>query len=534
MSTKYTKEQIISEHLKGPSLRYSRSKNKDINEFIENSTNLQISYKEKVYCYINDIIPSCKNPSCKSNKIPQFQNFKTGYKNYCSVSCSVKASKESQEESRKNKIQEKLKDMSIHEIVYKLYHKEMAIQKWRDIEKLKEYYDFKTLKQVYLHVVLKENQICDYCKKPFDIDAKTGKSRKCTCTTSWDREALKLKKLNKEDFLETMIKYNLHHYSGTKNKMIENIYREKFEFKHENFMKQINEDCLELNIDFYGYYNNISKAEKEVYDFIKTFYNGEILENDRSFGVEFDMYIPELKIAIEYNGLYWHSARFKDKRFHLNKTEIAEKNNIQLIHIFENEWINKKEIVKSILKAKLGFSGKRIFARKCLIKEVPSKISNKFLEDNHIQGKDNSPFRYGLYYNDELVQIFTLKRSHRSKDKYLELKRSASKIGHNIIGGFGKLLKHAKRIHNEDIVTFADRRFSSKDNVYKKFGKFVQKTNFNHFWINGLELKSREAYQKHKLKDILEHFDDSKTAIENCHDNDIWEIYDCGNFKYIL
>ena len=280
--------------------------------------------------------------------------------------------------------------------------------------------------------------------------------------------------------------------------------------------------------------SGFSIQEKEVLEYIRSIYKGEILENDRSSGVEFNIFIPELSIAIEYNGLYWHSAKFKDKKYHLNKTEMAEKNNIQLIHIFENEWINKQSIVKSIIKAKLGFSNKKIYARKCIIREVPSKESNKFLEDNHIQGKDNAPFRYGLYHNDELVQIFTLKRSHRSKDKYLELKRSASKLEYTVIGGFSKLLKYAKKIHNEVIITFADRRFSSKDNIYEKFGKYIGVTDVNHFWINGMTLKSREAYQKHKLKDSLPIFDENKTAIENCHDNNIWEIYDCGNFKYAL
>ena len=288
--------------------------------------------------------------------------------------------------------------------------------------------------------------------------------------------------------------------------------------------------CRECIPKIAGY----SLQEKEVLNYIKTLYKGEILENDRSLGIELDIFIPELNVAIEYNGLWWHSARIKAKKYHLNKTEICEKNNIQLIHIFANEWLFKEDIVKSILKAKLGFSDKRVYARKCKIKEVPSKVSNKFLNDNHIQGKDNAPFRYGLYFNEEIIQIFTLKRSHRSKEKYLELKRSASKLGYSVVGGFSKLLKHAKKIHNEDIITFADRRYSNKNNVYSKVGEFIGIVPINHYWVNGLELKSREVYQKHKLKDILKVFDETKTAIENCHDNDIWEIYDCGNFKYKL
>ena len=288
--------------------------------------------------------------------------------------------------------------------------------------------------------------------------------------------------------------------------------------------------CRECTPKIAGY----SLQEKEVLNYIKSIYDGKILENDRSLDIELDIYVPELNIAIEYNGLYWHSSKFKEKKYHLNKTEICENNNIQLIHIFENEWLNKKEIVKSILKAKLGKTTNRIYARKCKIKEVPSKIANDFLDKNHIQGKDNAPIRYGLYYNGDLVQLMTLKRSHRSKEKYMELKRSCSILNTNVIGGFSKLLKYVKSKINEDIITFGDRRYSYKENVYSKIGKFIAITPPNHFYINGNILEGREKYQKHKLKDIFENFDSSKTAIQNCHDNDLYEIYDCGNWKYIL
>jgi len=277
-----------------------------------------------------------------------------------------------------------------------------------------------------------------------------------------------------------------------------------------------------------------SKEEKEVLDYIKEIYKGKILENDRSLGVEIDIYLPEIKLGIEYNGLYWHSSVHKDKNFHLNKTETCEKNNVQLIHIFANEWLEKKEIVKSILRSKMGLNKDKIFARKCEIREVPSKESNNFLEENHIQGKDNSPHRFGLYYKNKLVQLLTLKRTHRSKTKYLELKRSCTILNTSVVGGFSKLLKHTKNIFNEDIITFADRRYSSKDNAYNKIGELIDTIKPNHFYIEGLTLVSREKYQKHKLKDIFENYDPELTAIENCHINGIFQIYDCGNYKYLL
>ena len=126
--------------------------------------------------------------------------------------------------------------------------------------------------------------------------------------------------------------------------------------------KRISENeelCLHCNPISQGF----SKAEKDILQFIKDNYKGEVLENNKKFDVECDIYIPELKLGIEYNGLYWHSELYKDSKFHLNKTNIFEKNDNQLIHIFEDEWIYKQDIVKSRLLNLLNMS-ERVWARK--------------------------------------------------------------------------------------------------------------------------------------------------------------------------
>ena len=129
----YTKENIKKEYLKGESLRYSETKNIEIYEYIENNVPLNIIHKEKIYCYINNIEPRCNNPQCKTLKYPKFQNFKLGYKDFCSVSCSVICSKHKQEETRIKNIQESTNILTPEEIVQKLYTKELKVQKWRDI-----------------------------------------------------------------------------------------------------------------------------------------------------------------------------------------------------------------------------------------------------------------------------------------------------------------------------------------------------------------------------------------------------------------
>ena len=175
--------------------------------------------------------------------------------------------------------------------------------------------------------------------------------------------------------------------------------------------------------------------------------------------LELDIYIPSHNVAIEFDGLYWHSELHKPSNYHLNKTELCEKQGIQLIHIFEDEWLYKQDIVKSRLKNILGLTHNKIYARKCLIREISAKESKEFLIDNHIQGNVNSSIKLGLYYNDELVSIMTfggLRKSMGSKSKEgsYELLRFCNKLDTTVIGGANKLLKHFIKIfHPTEIIS---------------------------------------------------------------------------------
>ena len=129
------------------------------------------------------------------------------------------------------------------------------------------------------------------------------------------------------------------------------------------------------------------KLEKEIQDFISD--NIVTVNNLKTLirPYELDIYLPEKKLAIEFNGLHWHSeGRGKDKYYHLNKTELCEEKNIRLIHIFEDEWLNKPQIVKNRLKNILGLTNYKIYGRKCTIKEIDGKLSSKFINKYHIQG----------------------------------------------------------------------------------------------------------------------------------------------------
>jgi hypothetical protein len=258
-------------------------------------------------------------------------------------------------------------------------------------------------------------------------------------------------------------------------------------------------------------------------------------ENDRSLlnGKELDIYIPSHNVGIEFNGLYWHSELFVDKNYHLNKTELCEEKGVQLIHIFEDEWLNKQDIVKSRVKNILGVTDETIYARKCEIREVSTKEKTKFLNDNHIQGAVGSKINLGLYYNNELVSIMTFgKRPILNKSEY-EMLRFCNKLNTNVVGGASRLFKSfIKRYNPNEIISYADRRWSM-GNMYEKLGfEFIENTEPNWFIINGKNREHRVKYQKHRLIEMG--FDENKTADQILFENDMNKIYDCGTKKYIL
>ena len=196
--------------------------------------------------------------------------------------------------------------------------------------------------------------------------------------------------------------------------------------------------------------------------------NREILRNR-----EIDIYIPSIKLGIEYNGLHWHSESLgKGKNYHLDKLNKCNEQGIKLIQIFEDEWINHREICESKLKQICGLNrNPKIYGRKCEIREITNKdIAYEFLDKNHIQGRTGFTIGLGAYYQNNLVGVMTFKKE---KEGYWDLNRFATDINHQCIGIGGKLFKHFTRNYPFiEIKSFADRRWTTDptNNLYTKLG----------------------------------------------------------------
>jgi len=264
-------------------------------------------------------------------------------------------------------------------------------------------------------------------------------------------------------------------------------------------------------------------------------------ESEKSFEIDFN--ILNKNIAIEFDGLYWHCNRHQlNNNYHLQKTLLCKEKGIQLIHIFEDEWILKKEIVLSRLRSLLNLIKEKIFARKCKIKIVNFQEKNEFLEKNHIQGKDISMINIGLYYNNELVSIMTFSSGNISKGKkkeegIWELNRFCNKINLNVIGGAGKLLSHFKKNYQwKEIYSYADKRWST-GNLYKKLNFNLEyETRPNYWYINlskSIKRFHRFTFRKSMLIKMKE-YKEELTEMEIMTKKGWNWIYDCGNLKFIL
>ena len=249
-----------------------------------------------------------------------------------------------------------------------------------------------------------------------------------------------------------------------------------------------------------------SKGEIELSDFIKFNYTKSILFNSRQIikPYELDVYIPQKNIAIQFDGTYWHSDQNKTNDYHLMKTQMCKEKGIQLIHVFQDQWLYKQQIVKDRIKNVFGVYDNRIFARKCVIKEIKPSICNQFLDVNHIQGHDNSKIRLGLFYNDQLVSVMTFGKPRFNRNYEYELVRFASKLGTKVIGGASKLLKYFERNYQpKSLISYADRRYSNGKLYYALGFQFLNNSEPNYWWCKNNYKYTRYQCQKHKLKQLL-------------------------------
>ncbi len=272
-----------------------------------------------------------------------------------------------------------------------------------------------------------------------------------------------------------------------------------------------------------------SIKEKNLKDFIKSIYNGLIIESYRE-KFEIDIYLPEINLGFEFNGVYWHSEKFRDKKSHLNKTNYFAERAIRIIHIWEDDWLHKNEIVKSQIRNWLKLTEKKIFARKCELKIIQNtSLSSNFLNENHIQGTDKSKIKVGLFSENELVSIMTFNKSE-GRDSLGEtewnLSRFCNKLNCSVIGSASRILSFfIKEFQPTRIISYADKSWSMGE-LYQKIGfQKLYETSPDYKYVVGGIRRNKSNFRKSKLKTSL-------TESEEMKQREILKIWDCGKIKF--
>ena len=262
-------------------------------------------------------------------------------------------------------------------------------------------------------------------------------------------------------------------------------------------------------------------------------YDVQYESNNRSIlkGKEIDIYIPSKNIAIECNGIYWHSK--KDIYYHSEKTEQCSNNNIQLITLWEDQIKKSPEKIKSIILSKLGIYDDRIYARKCIIKEVPSKECNEFLEEYHLQGKVSSSVRLGLYYNNELVSVMSFGKGRKclnSKVSY-ELYRYCCKACIQVVGVASKIFNYFLKKYKPELIESFSANDISNGNLYKYLG-FEKLSSSIGYWYIDKYMNRYHRYKFAKYILVKEGYDKNKTEFEIMNERGFYRIYDSGQTKW--
>lgn len=497
-------------------------------------------------------------PKCECGNHLKFNTFVYGYSSYCSRECSYKS----------EKLKQRIKQTNLEK-----YGVENVFQNTNVINKIKqtnlEKYGVENISQsADSQLKKKKNNFKKYGKEHvFQVDCVKEK-RKKTVLEKYGVEQPSQNKSIADKIKHTTLKrygseYYIHSNEHKIKTQVKRLSKLKSEFRDIDFLNTddanaliIKGDCHTYSINmkllrlrYYNHHkicticnnpvqNSTSEFHRNVLSFIKEHYNDQIILNDKKTisPLELDIYLPNLKIAIECNGVYWHNEIFKEKNYHQKKFKACFNNEIKLIQIWEDDWLYKNEIIKSRILNVLNKNNTKIYARKCAMVDISSKKANEFYEKNHLQGKINSKQNIGLFFENELVSVMSfgkLRKNLNTKhiENSFELLRFCNKLNHTVIGAGGKMLKYFIEKNNPiQIISYADLNWGV--GFYEKIGfSFESFTGVGYWWlVNGIK-ENRFKYRKNVL--VKKGHDENLTEEEIMYSLGHTKIWNAGNAKYV-
>lgn len=258
----------------------------------------------------------------------------------------------------------------------------------------------------------------------------------------------------------------------------------------------------------------------------------EYTTNDRSIITpkELDIYIPSHNLAIEVNGVYWHSDKFIDNKYHYDKYKACKSKGITLYQYTDEQINNKLDIIKSMLSSKLGLINKRLYARKLKVAECEANHIKDFLNENHIQGSCGFSYNLALMLDSEIYAVMTFTKYDINT---VTLSRFCVKQNCSVAGGFTRLLKHYRRNNNHKIISFSDNMYSDGGVYENNRFKLVNEISPDYRYVKGGVSYHKFGFRKAGIKTKLpEYYNDDLTEREMMVNAGYSRFYNAGLKKW--
>lgn len=275
-----------------------------------------------------------------------------------------------------------------------------------------------------------------------------------------------------------------------------------------------------------------AKCRLELYEFVKSLSQDAVLSDRNALSPkELDVYVPSKRFGIEYNGLYFHSEACGDKTRLQEKTDLAMKKDITVLHVFEDEWRDKRAVVEQMIKHRLGMSSRRLGARKCVVKELSSSQRRDFFESNHIDGDTRAMASWGLFFKDELVAALSLRKPfHSSHNDVLEVSRFALAKDTSVQGALSRLSKHALEYANQKgyraIMSYVDKRVGHGNGYTAAGYSLIRETKPRFWWTDFINRFNRFAVRADASKGI--------TQEKAANEAGVVRVWGCSNLVFEL